>query len=80
VATFVVAKWEGQFDREAMLRAFAGGDAVTDSAGDGTTPAVAGQPGVATVLPGDGAGTGVDIAHPGTAAGQPAPAAPAAAR
>ena len=24
VATFVVAKWEGQFDREAMLRAFRG--------------------------------------------------------
>jgi len=27
VATFVVAKWEGHFDREAMLRAFAGGEA-----------------------------------------------------
>jgi aerobic C4-dicarboxylate transport protein len=24
VATFVVAKWEGQFDRDAMLRAFRG--------------------------------------------------------
>jgi aerobic C4-dicarboxylate transport protein len=24
VATFVVAKWEGQFDHEAMLRAFRG--------------------------------------------------------
>jgi aerobic C4-dicarboxylate transport protein len=24
VATFVVSKWEGQFDREAMLRAFRG--------------------------------------------------------
>ena len=32
VATFVVAKWEGQFDREAMLRAFAGGDAAADEA------------------------------------------------
>jgi aerobic C4-dicarboxylate transport protein len=35
VATFVVAKWEGQFDRESMLRAFAGesttgGDSVVD--------------------------------------------------
>jgi aerobic C4-dicarboxylate transport protein len=29
VATFVVAKWEGQFDREAMLRAFSG--EITDS-------------------------------------------------
>lgn len=32
VATFVVAKWEGQFDREAMLRAFAGEITNEDSA------------------------------------------------
>lgn len=33
VATFVVAKWDGQFDRDAMLRAFAGEDSV-----EGPTP------------------------------------------
>jgi len=38
VATFVVAKWEGQFDREAMLEAFRG------DAGERTT--AAGPPGV----------------------------------
>lgn len=32
VATFVVAKWEGQFDREVMLRAFAGEITNEDSA------------------------------------------------
>lgn len=32
VATFVVAKWEGQFDREAMVRAFAGEITNEDSA------------------------------------------------
>ena len=32
VATFVVAKWEGQFDREAMFRAFAGEITNEDSA------------------------------------------------
>jgi aerobic C4-dicarboxylate transport protein len=32
VATFVVAKWEGQFDRAAMLRAFAGETTTTDAA------------------------------------------------
>ncbi|PQZ88159.1 C4-dicarboxylate transporter DctA [Arthrobacter sp. MYb227] len=32
VATFVVAKWEGQFDRELMLRAFAGEITNEDSA------------------------------------------------
>lgn len=39
VATFVVSKWEGQFDRDAMLAAFRGGPAVTDGAG--TYPAEA---------------------------------------
>ncbi|MNG31321.1 C4-dicarboxylate transport protein [compost metagenome] len=32
VATFVVAKWEGQFDRAAMLRAFAGETTTADAA------------------------------------------------
>ncbi|MDP9886962.1 cation:dicarboxylate symporter family transporter [Pseudarthrobacter enclensis] len=41
VATFVVAKWEGQFDREAMLRAFTGGDTATD---DAEQPSVAPLP------------------------------------
>jgi aerobic C4-dicarboxylate transport protein len=39
VATFVVSKWEGQFDRDAMLAAFRGGADVTD--GPGTYPAEA---------------------------------------
>jgi aerobic C4-dicarboxylate transport protein len=30
VATFVVSKWEGQFDRDAMLAAFNGGAGVTE--------------------------------------------------
>ena len=44
VATFVVAKWEGQFDRDAMLRAFRGegGDSgETGTTAAGTTAAVA---------------------------------------
>ena len=45
VATFVVAKWEGQFDREAMLRAFRGelaeGEAAGGAAPESTTAAVA---------------------------------------
>jgi len=44
VATFVVAKWEGQFDRDAMLRAFRGegGDSgETSTTAAGTTAAVA---------------------------------------
>jgi aerobic C4-dicarboxylate transport protein len=40
VATFVVAKWEGQFDRAAMLRAFAGEGSPED---DSTTAVAAGQ-------------------------------------
>ena len=40
VATFVVAKWEGQFDRESMLRAFAGGSTTGgDSVVDGVPAA-----------------------------------------
>ncbi|MCY1247932.1 C4-dicarboxylate transport protein [compost metagenome] len=35
VATFVVAKWEGQFDREAMLRAFRG-EAEESTTADGS--------------------------------------------
>jgi aerobic C4-dicarboxylate transport protein len=34
VATFVVSKWEGQFDREAMLAAFNGGAGVTERPGE----------------------------------------------
>jgi aerobic C4-dicarboxylate transport protein len=41
VATFVVAKWEGQFDRAAMLRAFAG---ETTTAGAALEPAEAAVP------------------------------------
>lgn len=44
VATFVVAKWEGQFDREAMLAAFKAGPAAEAPAAEGaaTDPAVDG--------------------------------------
>jgi aerobic C4-dicarboxylate transport protein len=42
VATFVVAKWEGQFDRAAMLRAFAGEMTTADA---GSEPIGAGVPG-----------------------------------
>jgi aerobic C4-dicarboxylate transport protein len=38
VATFVVAKWEGQFDREAMLAAFATDPASADSAAKDSSP------------------------------------------
>jgi aerobic C4-dicarboxylate transport protein len=42
VATFVVAKWEGEFDRDAMLRAFRGEDALPEKAGEAPMPAHAG--------------------------------------
>jgi aerobic C4-dicarboxylate transport protein len=38
VATFVVAKWEGQFDRGAMLRAFAGDGAAGDESSTADAP------------------------------------------
>lgn len=43
VATFVVAKWEGQFDREAMLRAFSGENTATEGgpADAGNVPVLA---------------------------------------
>ena len=43
VATFVVSKWEGQFDREAMLAAFRGEDTMqedTDAATEPSAPAL----------------------------------------
>ncbi|WP_354514618.1 cation:dicarboxylase symporter family transporter [Paenarthrobacter sp. 4246] len=43
VATFVVSKWEGQFDRDAMLAAFRGEDTMqedTDAATESTAPAL----------------------------------------
>ncbi|MCT9871261.1 cation:dicarboxylate symporter family transporter [Paenarthrobacter aurescens] len=40
VATFVVSKWEGQFDREAMLASFRGEDATPESTGPGTETSV----------------------------------------
>jgi aerobic C4-dicarboxylate transport protein len=71
VATFVVAKWEGQFDREAMLRAFAGGGPTTEAEG---------QPAVATVPEGAAAEAGVEISHQGAVTVEPAPIAPAVVR
>ncbi|TNB69507.1 cation:dicarboxylase symporter family transporter [Arthrobacter sp. BB-1] len=44
VATFVVAKWEGQFDHAAMLRAFAGDTTTAEAASEpGSTPVPDGQ-------------------------------------
>ncbi|ADX74666.1 Na+/H+ dicarboxylate symporter [Pseudarthrobacter phenanthrenivorans Sphe3] len=51
VATFVVAKWEGQFDRDAMLRAFAG---------EGTTAEPALVPSQAKVPEGTAAAAAVE--------------------
>jgi aerobic C4-dicarboxylate transport protein len=55
VATFVVAKWEGQFDREAMLRAFRGeistGEPAEAEVPEGTTAALP----TAGMAPGSGA-------------------------
>lgn len=58
VATFVVAKWEGQFDREAMLAAFRS-DSPT-AGGSPESPAAVGRSGAAD----DGA---ADSARPGAA-------------
>jgi aerobic C4-dicarboxylate transport protein len=67
VATFVVAKWEGQFDRESMLRAFAG---------ESTTAGVAGEAN-GTQVPSDiAAGAGVEPALTGAAV-EPVPTAAA---
>ncbi|MBP3037740.1 cation:dicarboxylase symporter family transporter [Arthrobacter sp. zg-ZUI100] len=55
VATFVVAKWEGQLDRQAMLDAFAGHAATAD----GPAPAV-------TLLPEAAAGPAQDSKAPTT--------------
>ncbi|MDQ1058627.1 aerobic C4-dicarboxylate transport protein [Arthrobacter globiformis] len=52
VATFVVAKWEGQFDRHAMLAAFQG---ETAAAAEILTAGPAGQAGPAASIPGPGA-------------------------
>lgn len=49
VATFVVAKWEGQFDRDAMLRAFRG--EVTESTRSESTTAVGAPAADAAVEP-----------------------------
>jgi aerobic C4-dicarboxylate transport protein len=57
VATFVVAKWEGQFDRAAMLRAFAG---------ETTTTEAALEPAGATVAGSVAAGTAVEQSPLGT--------------
>lgn len=44
VATFVVAKWEGQFDREAMLEAFRGkAEEITTATGSPDVPAAVGS-------------------------------------
>ena len=52
VATFVVAKWEGQFDREAMLRAFRGEDTeVTESEVTESTTADGPPEGPSAVVP-----------------------------
>jgi aerobic C4-dicarboxylate transport protein len=54
VATFVVAKWEGQFDRAAMLRAFAGDIAFAGgitTAEAATEPASSKVPGGPAVVP-----------------------------
>ncbi|MFM9275911.1 cation:dicarboxylate symporter family transporter [Pseudarthrobacter sp. NKDBFgelt] len=59
VATFVVAKWEGQFDRAAMLRAFAGETTTTDAAFE---PAGTSAPGSVA------AGTAVEQSPLGTSA------------
>jgi aerobic C4-dicarboxylate transport protein len=67
VATFVVAKWEGQFDRAAMLRAFAG---------DGTTAGGASESSGAQVPSDMAAGAGVEPAPTGAAV-EPVPTAAA---
>ncbi|MFJ6157242.1 cation:dicarboxylate symporter family transporter [Pseudarthrobacter sp. NPDC092184] len=59
VATFVVAKWEGQFDRAAMVRAFAGETTTTDAA-----LALAGAPAPGSLAE----GTAVDQSPLGTSA------------
>jgi aerobic C4-dicarboxylate transport protein len=57
VATFVVAKWEGQFDREAMLQAFRGES--------GERPTAAGAPEVPAAVGSVPAGSGErEVAEP----------------
>jgi aerobic C4-dicarboxylate transport protein len=59
VATFVVAKWEGQFDRDAMLRAFRGESEITEST-TAEGPAAGGAPAAdAAVEPSDAQPAGV---------------------
>ncbi|VXC24987.1 C4-dicarboxylate transport protein [Arthrobacter sp. 9AX] len=75
VATFVVAKWEGQFDREAMVRAFAG-----EGAGDGEGKAAVEGSAGAEVPTSDAAGEVIGTKVPsGVAAGPAVETSPTAA-